>query len=126
METKENVKKSNLQERREKLLIISNEARTIRDKLAEKENDPLKQMAILDTSLNYIITRYIYGIKSELKTFKQWKDEGRRIKKGSKSYILWGRPVRSKKKETETEPESKNYKFFPIVYLFSAEQVEQN
>lgn len=63
-------------------------------------------------------------------TFKQWKETGMHIVKGSKSFAVWAKPLKAKPKEEDKmrpdDPEE-TYKFWPICYLFSNEQViDQN
>lgn len=58
----------------------------------------------------------------ELNTFKQWKDKGFTILKGSKSFPVWGQPVG--RKQTD-EPEKDEYSFFPLCYLFANTQVKK-
>lgn len=58
-----------------------------------------------------------------LKTFKQWKEEGFAIKKGSKALLMWGEPKPTKKEEVSDEQKET---FFPLAYLFSDLQVEPN
>lgn len=73
-------------------------------------------------------------------TFMGWKRIGKKVKKGEKAFLLWGRPKdqhgnlatdteenNQEEKEAETvvqEPTEENYKFYPIAYLFSNAQVE--
>ncbi len=59
----------------------------------------------------------------ELKPFNRWKEEGFKIKKGSKALLLWGEP-KKKKTEAEKEQEEEAGKFFPVAYVFSNLQVE--
>jgi hypothetical protein len=61
-------------------------------------------------------------------TFKMWKDKGYKIKKGSKSYKFWSKPIKAKKTETneETQETKENkYKFFNVACVFTADQVEK-
>lgn len=58
---------------------------------------------------------------TEFKTFGQWKQEGKTIKKGSKAYVVWGQP--RKTPQTESPEEPKEYQYWPICYLFSNLQV---
>jgi DNA repair protein RadC len=52
-------------------------------------------------------------------TFNQWLAEGKRVKRGEKALLLWGKQVNKKKEEDE-----KGYEFFPVAYVFSDLQVE--
>ncbi len=59
---------------------------------------------------------------TEFKTFRQWKEEGYTILKGSRAFVLWGQPRKvSQVPEGETEPEE--YKYWPLCYLFANTQV---
>lgn len=66
---------------------------------------------------------------TELKTLKQWNKQGYRVKKGEKALLLWGSPVSAPKQEdsenVESDEESKN-DYFPICFVFSQNQVQQN
>jgi len=56
-------------------------------------------------------------------TFWGWKEEGFNIKKGSKAFVIWGRPKEVQKKEVQ-EGEKDEFRHFPLAYLFSNLQVE--
>ena len=67
------------------------------------------------------------------KTFHDWKKAGYRVKKGSKSYRVWGSPLKAKKQgeEQQAKPETesksdaeKTFKFWPMCSLFTESQVE--
>ena len=58
----------------------------------------------------------------EFNTFNQWKEEGFTIKKGSKAFLFWGQP-RKANQTPEGSDEPEEYKYWPICYLFSNEQV---
>ena len=62
----------------------------------------------------------------EFNTFHQWREKGFKVKKGSKAFAVWGSP-RKGHEDPETksgESEEDEYKFFPLCYLFSDQQVE--
>ena len=77
------------------------------------------------------LLRYYYQSKgyTDLKTFRQWKEEGFSMKKGEKAILLWAQPVassQSKEAATEagkTEEEAKE-DYFPVCYVFAACQVQ--
>jgi hypothetical protein len=56
----------------------------------------------------------------EFKTFTMWKKEGRQIKKGSTAFLIWGRKLKIKVKDSE---EGEGFKFFPVCCLFADTQV---
>ncbi len=68
----------------------------------------------------------------EFKTFKQWKDEGFKVIKGSKGFVVWGKQKQKvEKTEEQTQDSSEDKKeetedlgFFPISHIFSSDQVE--
>ncbi len=111
-------------EKREQLIQLSNAA-----KLAIEMNG-------LDCTINEAIVNLFYKGDdpniTELKTFAQWKEEGFKIKKGAKSYVVWGKPRKAKQategdaeEQKDGQPDEKSYKFFPMAYLFSNAQVEK-
>jgi bisphosphoglycerate-dependent phosphoglycerate mutase len=84
-------------------------------------------------------TLYKQGNHKTFNTYMGWQKRGKKVKKGEKAFLLWGRPkdqhgnpvtedeqTQNKQEEetTEQDPTEETYKFFPIVYLFSNEQVE--
>lgn len=58
---------------------------------------------------------------TEFKSFNQWRKEGKRVKKGEKAYLLWGKPRQVENKHAE---EDDSFKFFPLAYVFASDQVE--
>ncbi|MCU7879296.1 MAG: YdaF family protein [Candidatus Thiodiazotropha sp. (ex Lucinoma aequizonata)] len=69
----------------------------------------------------------------QFKTFHDWKKAGYKVKKGSKSYRVWGSPLKAKKQgeEQPAEPAAegksdaeKTFKFWPMRSLFTENQVE--
>lgn len=59
----------------------------------------------------------------EFKTFHQWKDEGKSILKGSKAFLVWGSPKDVKHQDPEEGEDE--YKYWPLCYLFSDQQVAE-
>jgi hypothetical protein len=57
----------------------------------------------------------------EFNTFNQWKQKGCTILKGSQAFLFWGQPREYSQAADNGEPEE--YKYFPMAYLFSNEQV---
>ena len=103
------------------------EKTTIKDirsnlKLLSKKVEPLKKAGKIDTINEGIIkTIYTDDKNQEFKSFWSWKKEGKKIKKGSKAFPIWGKPRKAEKQNEESENDS--YKFFPVAYLFSNNQV---
>ncbi len=58
----------------------------------------------------------------EFNTFNQWKEQGFTINKGSKAFVVWGQP-RKAEQTPEGSDEPEEYKYWPLCYLFSNEQV---
>ena len=56
----------------------------------------------------------------ELKTFDQWEKAGMHVKRGAKALYLWGRET---VKTITEDGQEKEIKFFPLVPLFSDNQV---
>lgn len=105
-------KKEQYQANRTRLIEMSAQAR----KMVERGDFDRVNEAIIEA---------IYKTESpdieEFKTFGQWKQEGKTIKKGSKAYIVWGQP--RKTPQTEATEEPKEYQYWPLCYLFSNLQV---
>jgi len=70
-----------------------------------------------------LIETYSDGEEVEFNTFHQWKDKGFKIKKGSKAFLVWGKPRQVPVPDSDDEDDE--FKFWPLCYLFSEEQVEQ-
>lgn len=84
--------------------------------------------ALLELKATGSISTINEGLKSiyneqghhELKTFDQWERAGMRIKKGAKALYLWGK---QKAKTISENGQDKEIKFFPLVAVFSDNQV---
>jgi len=70
-----------------------------------------------------LIEVYSKGKDLEFNTFHQWKGKGFKILKGSKAFLVWGKPM--KVPVPESEKEDDEFKFWPVCYLFSEKQVEK-
>jgi hypothetical protein len=57
------------------------------------------------------------------KTFKQWKDEGYLIIKGSKGFPVYSRPISKIKEERGLQPNEQEGKYFGTAILFNEHQV---
>lgn len=77
-------------------------------------------------TLNSIIIELFYkkNGNTEFKTFAQWKREEKKVKKGSKGFIIWGRPLGVQQEEKKEEADDESGTYFPVSYLFSNLQVE--
>jgi predicted metal-dependent hydrolase len=79
-----------------------------------------------DMTINEILKEKIYKINSELKTFRQWKKEGKIVKKGEGGYLFFTKPIKVDNRSEEISKEEligSGYEFFGHCYLFSEEQV---
>lgn len=82
----------------------------------------LIEMGEVDTVNEGLI--YLYSFNTTIKefnTFREWKEKGYTIKKGSKAYFVWGQP--RKVPQTTDENEEKEFKYWPLCYLFADDQV---
>lgn len=62
---------------------------------------------------------------SDFRTYKQWKEAGKQVKKGEKAFLVWAKPLSSQKpKEEATAEDQDGPEFFPLCYLFAASQVQ--
>lgn len=101
-----------MNEKRQQLIAMSQAAKTL---IAAGAYDSVND-ALID-----MYKKSNPNIK-EFKTLKEWSKAGKKVRKGSKSYLVWARPKEISKPESQTEEEK--MKYFPMCYLFSNEQVE--
>lgn len=60
-------------------------------------------------------------------TYRQWQEQGYQVKKGSKSFHIWSRPIDAiKAQENPDTPatDEAERKYFAVAFLFSNAQVE--
>lgn len=96
------------------------------EKVLNAKNESLA-ISWASRTLNSIIIELFYkknGHK-DFKTFVQWKEEGKKIIKGSKAFIIWGRSLEVQKEEQSNETDEDEMKFFSISHIFSNKQVEE-
>lgn len=65
------------------------------------------------------------GRTLELNTYEQWKAEGLQVKKGAVSFMIWGKPLKEQRNETETEKDGEPDPmddYFPVCHLFDRSQ----
>jgi hypothetical protein len=116
---------------REKLLLMSADAKALKEKMIQESEDPDTVFWWEAQTINAILLRYFYKIPEgmELGTFHQWKAKNCMIKKGEKSIVIWGQPLRAQRAEQakakgEPEPEEDGEgDYFPMCFLFRADQV---
>lgn len=80
-------------------------------------------------TINDLLVRYYEkqaGAPLELNTYEQWRERGYQVRKGSVSYMVWGKPLNTKKKketeDTDTQDEEGKEDFFPVCHLFDKSQ----
>lgn len=66
-----------------------------------------------------------YGGIDDFKTYKQWKEEGRQVKKGESSHIIFSRPIFDIKKEKGEEIKDGEKNFFSTCNVFHINQTEE-
>ena len=76
-------------------------------------------------SVNEILVNEFYTDDEniEFKTLFDWSKEGFQVKKGSVSFLVWGKPKPKKTDKPKTTEEEDEEEFFPLCYLFSNAQV---
>lgn len=112
---------STIQEKRDFLKKLSAAV----TELVKNEEYPNINTAIIDTF-------YIDKQHTTFKTFNEWKREGYSILKGSKAFLVWGKPTAVQEKEKAQEQgkdepatDDSQKDFYPIAFLFSNAQVEK-
>jgi hypothetical protein len=114
------------------ILNTIEEKRTFLKKLSKAVGD-LVQAGVYTTINEAVIDSFYKDeVNTDFRTFPEWQREGYRIKKGSKAFIVWGKPKRSQDKDKadaqgKEAPATDDDKgdFFPIAFLFSNAQVER-
>lgn len=112
-------------EKKEKLKILSEQAREFKQNLINKAPTLEQAEVIQEMRVNDIILNYFYkdAENTEFHSYKGWQELGMQVKKGSKAFVIWGRKrqnIDDKKAATE---EKDQYKFFPLAFVFSNNQV---
>ena len=109
-------KKRPIDEARERLKLLSLEVKDlVEDGTFYTINDAIVE------------TLYKSDTHREFKSYRQWKKEGRQVKKGEKAFLLWAKPRQIQKPtEQTTAPDEfeEMIKYFPIAYLFSNAQLD--
>lgn len=82
---------------------------------------PLVSQGAFDSVNAAIVNIYKQQGHEILKTFWQWKSEGKSVKKGEKALPVWASPKKVRKDEAPNI--DKDFDFYPICYLFSNKQV---
>lgn len=117
-----------IQEKRERLKNISNQAAEIREKMLHACKNDTEIQEVNALTVNNIIIEHIYKDEKnqEFKTFKGWLKDSKCVKKGETAFLIWGRPkaVQEKEKNPKAETTEEENNFFPISFIFSNAQVK--
>lgn len=114
-------KRAIAQARRKQLSDLSNKLKTAN----------LLILRDVSITINDLLVKYYEkqaGRPLELNTYEQWKEHGYQVKKGSISFMVWGKPLKSQRKTeeqqtgTDNTEEGKNDDFFPVCHLFDISQ----
>lgn len=75
-------------------------------------------------TVNEILVNEFYKNEENkvFKTLHDWSKDGFQVLKGSKAFLVWGKP---KQKTKETDQDEDEEEFFPLCYLFSNAQVKK-
>lgn len=85
----------------------------------------LVQAEQADTVNDALLSMYKEQGHTEIHSFKKWLELGYVVRRGEKALLLWGKPQKGLNQEKETEGEKDEFKFFPLAYVFSQQQVEK-
>ena len=117
METTE-INKEKVQEKRNELIGLSKPIRAL------VQNG---EFATINEGLKHL---YQQDGHTELKNIYEWNKAGKRVKKGAKALLLWGKPKKKAEQEEQgnqpqegAEQAEDDRDFFPICYVFSNLQV---
>jgi len=103
-------------EKRSTLIKMSNQVKMMRELC-----DPALEGCNC-ASINEMV-KHVFYPAGNYNTYKGWLEEGYQVKKGSKSFPVWGKKRKGTKKVKGGE--DKEYKFFPIANIFHESQVER-
>lgn len=109
---KDTKRKEQFLENKKRLIELSKEARKLVD---------MGEFGAINEALIAIYSQEDEQIE-EFKTFWQWKRDGYTIRKGSKSYLIWGQKMKGEQ-VPEGATEAEEYEFWPLCYLFANTQV---
>jgi hypothetical protein len=106
------------QAKKRALIAISKLAKAIQEKEEEEERN-----------INSILIEDFYTDpeNQEFNTFHEWIKKGKRVKKGEKAFLVWGRKRKNNQDQPTAEPKTedeKQFSFYPLCYLFSNAQVQ--
>jgi hypothetical protein len=61
---------------------------------------------------------------TELHSYRQWREKGFQVRRGSKALLFWGEPRTAQNHDKKTEKDKDEFSFWPLAYVFSQLQVE--
>lgn len=81
-------------------------------------------------TINDLLVKYYEkqaGAPLELNTYEQWRERGYQVRKGSVSFMVWGKPLKHQSdkeqpKDTDDPERDPNEDFFPVCHLFDKSQ----
>ncbi|WP_372744282.1 ArdC-like ssDNA-binding domain-containing protein [Lutibacter sp.] len=114
------------QDKKEQLKLLSLQARELKQHLINKAPTLEQAEAIDSLRVNDIIIDHFYkdDNNTEFHSYKGWQELGYQVKKGSKAFLIWGRKRENISQEQASAEEKDQYKFFPLAFIFSNNQVE--
>jgi len=98
--------------------------RAILSFLTDKIRPLVKEGKFQTVNEGIIKVFYTRGEHQTFKSFNGWKEEGKKIKKGSRGFAVWSRPKKVTRKEAGKPDEQREY--FNLAYLFSNAQVQDD
>jgi hypothetical protein len=115
----------------DRLLIASQQARKIQNKLIKEAPSQAAAAYLKARPLNFFLLNFVYKTEeiTDFKKFNEWKQEGATVIKGAKAFPIWGQPIAKQKAEEakskgeDYEPTQEEIERFPICYVFSNLQV---
>lgn len=131
METKTEKPQRPRNANREALMILSAQAKEFKEFQVQNAENPEDSFWWMAQTLNSIMLRHFYKVPEgmELGTFHQWKAKNCMIKKGEKALVIWGQPLsaqraeKAKAKGEKAPEEDEDGEYFPMCFLFRADQV---
>ena len=124
-----------LQEKREKLIELSVQAKKLRQQKIDNAKTTEEAAFWASRTINYMLLHHIYteGGGTRFETFNEWKAQGATIRKGAKATVIWGQPRQgvATQEQDEAKPNTDptedttaaEYEFFPLCFLFSEDDV---
>lgn len=114
-----------IQEKREQLKAISIKAVELKENLLHECKNDKEIQQINALTVNEIIIENFYKNKKNqiFKTYRQWQEEAKQVKKGEKAFLVWGKPRNINPEDEHESEDDEKETFYPVSYLFSNNQV---